>query len=161
MNILYFQKVSLIDMPGHVASVVYCQGCNRNCEYCHNPESIPQDVPGKIKWNEVISYLKTRLNQIDAVIFSGGEPTLQEDLLSCIEQCQDMGFKIGMHTNGDGPYYEAAAPLCDYILLSHYNNKKIEIAEQAKEVQLSKVIKDNFTGTWENKISSVSANIKK
>jgi len=154
MDILSFQETSLIDMPGCVSCVVYTQGCNRRCEYCHNPESIPTTA-GKVPWKDVLLYLTRRQGLIDAIVFSGGEPTLQKDLVEKIYFSKHLGFKIGLHTNGDGDQFETAAPLCDYILLSHYTEKKIKIAKQIRHVQLSTVI--NIDGLWENKIQELPA----
>jgi len=154
MNIASFQKVSLIDMPQYISSVIYTQGCNRACSYCQNPETIPQERQGQVAWLDIWNHLMTRLGKIDAVVFSGGEPTLQEDLIWKMEACKEKGFKIGLHTNGEGKYFEEVTPLCDYILLSHHNKEKIKIAQKAKHVQLSTVVKEN--GKWKNNIREVA-----
>ena len=151
MEIMGLQKTSMIDMPGCVSCVIFCQGCNRHCAYCHNPESISKTA-GTIKWKGVKEFLTKRKNILDAVIFSGGEPTLQKDLLSKISYCKKLGYKIGLHTNGEGSTFQQVASYCDYILLSHPNDKKYEIAKQAKKLQFSKVIK-NEKNEWYNKIT--------
>ena len=152
MDILSFQETSLIDMPGCVSCVVYTQGCNRRCEYCHNPESIPTTA-GKVPWKDVLLYLTRRQGLIDAIVFSGGEPTLQKDLVEKIYFSKHLGFNIGLHTNGEGIAFKQAAPLCDYILLSHSTPEKIVVAKQARSVQLSEVVW--LDGGWENKITDV------
>ena len=148
-----FQKVSLIDMPGSIACVIFAQGCNRKCDYCHNPESQDRDIKGQVPFSEVFGFLDRRKGLLDAVVFSGGEPTLQHDLAEKIGRCIKLGYKIGLHTNGEGLMYKYVTPFCDYVLLSHPTPEKIRIASYAKYVQLSRVIKVN--GNWENEITEI------
>ena len=140
-------------MPDCISCVVYAQGCNRNCEYCHNPESINRSILGSETWPNILNHLTKRQGLIDAVVFSGGEPTIQKDLVEKILCCKELNYKIGLHTNGDGDQFKTAAPLCDYILLSHYTEEKIKIVKQIRHVQLSTVI--NIDGLWENKIQEL------
>ena len=149
MQIAAIQGTSQIDYPGNVTTVIWTQGCNRRCEYCHNSYMIPIR-PTEMQWKDAREFLYPRKGFIDAVLFSGGEPTIQDDLTDCMTEIKEMGLKVAMHTNGDGPEYRFAAPLCSYILLSHYDIEKIEIGKQAGELWLSTVV--NVNGLWENKI---------
>lgn len=90
------------DYPGCLAAVVFCQGCPWRCGYCHNPHLIPRDN-GQLDWPTVMDFLRRRQGLLDAVVFSGGEPTLQDSLLSAIGEVRDLGFKIGLHTGGTYP----------------------------------------------------------
>ena len=111
MRIAQFQKNSFIDMPGYVACVVYTQGCNMNCKFCHNKALIPQvDPEYPVDWKEVISWLKTRQGLIDAVVFSGGEPTIQKDLINKMTDILQLGFALGLHTNGTGSEFHLVTP---------------------------------------------------
>ena len=152
MKIMAYQETSMLDFPGQITSIVFCQGCNRHCNYCHNPESIPQDVEGTISWSSILQHLKNRIGLLDAVTFSGGEPTLQPDLLEKILICQGLGYKIGLHTNGEGSEFSRVVQFCDYILLSHPTPEKIKLANEAASFQLSEVIKNEFD-KWENIIT--------
>ena len=91
------------DYPGYLAAVIFCQGCPWRCGYCHNPHLIPRHGDQPLEWSAVMSFLRRRQGLLDAVVFSGGEPTLQNDLQSAIDEVRDLGFKIGLHTGGTYP----------------------------------------------------------
>ncbi len=81
MKIGGLQKVSLIDYPGLICAIVFLQGCNFKCPYCHNPELVdPSLFQPCIKENDVLEFLDTRKGKLDAVTITGGEPTIQDDL---------------------------------------------------------------------------------
>ena len=156
MRIAQFQKNSMIDFPGAIACVVYTQGCNMACEFCHNKQLIPQIEPeNPVQWSDVLSFLRRRKNQIEAVVFSGGEPTIQLDLSNRILDVLDRSFKVGLHTNGTGEQFPSAAPLCDYILLSKFTKESINTAKQAGKLYLSTVTWDKEKNDWHNNIVSV------
>jgi pyruvate formate lyase activating enzyme len=97
-----------VDYPGELAAVVYCQGCPWRCPYCHNGHLVDgvkeeNDAAGQIEWPEVIRRLETRRGLLDAVVFSGGEPTAQLALAGAIAQVRALGFKVGLHTGGPYP----------------------------------------------------------
>jgi len=103
MKIGGFQKISLSDYPGKIASVVFTQGCNLRCPFCHNPELIDVNEPGKFELSEIIGYLKNNRKFIEAVVISGGEPTIQEDIISFIRQIKSMRYLVKLDTNGTNP----------------------------------------------------------
>lgn len=88
-----------IDYPGNLSAVLFCQGCPWRCGYCHNPLLQPFGR-GSISWDSVLEFLEERKGLLDAVVFSGGEPSMQIKLPVAMEQIQKMGFKIGIHTAG-------------------------------------------------------------
>lgn len=96
-------KLSTIDYPDMLSAVVFCQGCPWRCSYCHNQELLPVTGNEHINWHEIIEFLKQRKGLLDAVVFSGGEPTLQPGLVSAIQQVRALGFKIGLHSAGYSP----------------------------------------------------------
>ncbi len=98
-----FQKSSLIDYKGRIAAVVFLQGCNFLCPYCHNPELVFPKVFGLFREDEIISFLKTRINKLDGVVISGGEPTLHKKLPEFIEKIKELDFEIKLDTNGTNP----------------------------------------------------------
>ncbi len=74
-------KFTLIDFPGRPAAVVFTQGCNFRCRYCHNPELVyPHLFAEPVAEEEIYSFLKRRQGTLEGVVVSGGEPTLHEDL---------------------------------------------------------------------------------
>jgi pyruvate formate lyase activating enzyme len=91
------------DFPGCLAAVVFCQGCPWRCGYCHNPHLIPRHSDTQMDWPSVLSFLQRRQGLLDAVVFSGGEPTLQDSLESAIGEVRNLGFKVGLHTGGTYP----------------------------------------------------------
>ncbi|MBF0301569.1 MAG: anaerobic ribonucleoside-triphosphate reductase activating protein [Desulfamplus sp.] len=126
-NIGGFQKNTLIDFPGVVASLVFTQGCNFSCPYCHNPALIPFypfqtdshqtnlqknintqankyfETNQLINVNEIFAFLKKRKGLIDGVAITGGEPTFQTGLEPFCFRLKNMGLKVKLDTNGSRP----------------------------------------------------------
>jgi pyruvate formate lyase activating enzyme len=104
MKIGGFQKVSLIDYPGRISAVVFTQGCNFRCPFCHNPELVdPGRFEDLIPQKEILSFLERRRGRLDAVVITGGEPTMQPALVPFIIQLRSMGFQVKLDTNGALP----------------------------------------------------------
>ncbi len=98
-NIVGLQKNSFIDYPASISTVVFTPGCNMNCWYCHNCEIINQ-TEGTISVDDVLEFLRERVGFIDAVVVTGGEPTLQSELPAFFRAVKEMGFKTKLDTNG-------------------------------------------------------------
>ena len=98
-----FQPFAATDYPGKLAAVVFCQGCPWRCGYCHNPELIPARGPDERDFARILDWLKSRRGLLDAVVFSGGEPTAQAGLESAITAVRAYGFAVGLHTSGAYP----------------------------------------------------------
>jgi len=104
MRIGGLQKFSFIDYPGKTAAIIFTQGCNFKCSYCHNPQLVyPHLFQVSIPEEEIFAFLESRKNQLDGVVITGGEPTLQPDLTEFITKVKDMGFLIKLDTNGSNP----------------------------------------------------------
>jgi len=104
MKIGGLQKVSLIDYPGLICGIVFLQGCNFKCSYCHNPELVDSKLfQPCIKEKEVLDFLNTRKGKLDAVVITGGEPTIQDDLAIFIKKIKKMKFAVKLDTNGSQP----------------------------------------------------------
>ncbi len=98
------QKSTLIDFPKKIASIVFSQGCNFRCGYCHNPELLSLNIPKtNVSAEEVFSFLKTRKGKLDGVVVTGGEPTLQSGLYDFIKEIKAMGFLVKLDSNGSNP----------------------------------------------------------
>ncbi|AUG02720.1 anaerobic ribonucleoside-triphosphate reductase activating protein [Pseudomonas sp. 09C 129] len=95
--------LTTLDYPGLLACVLFCQGCAWRCRYCHNPQLIPPRGSEELDWCRVLSFLQRRQDLLDAVVFSGGEPTLQDGLPAAMDEVRAMGFRIGLHSAGIKP----------------------------------------------------------
>jgi len=104
MKIAGVQKNSFVDFPGKVAMVLFTPGCNLDCFYCHNRSIIREDGLRSL-WDpeEVFSLLGSRKKFLDAVVISGGEPTLQKGLEEFIGRIKELGFLVKLDTNGTRP----------------------------------------------------------
>jgi len=108
--------LTTIDYPGELAAVLFLQGCPWSCGYCQNSELLPRNNQNNIPWQTVISFLEKRNGLLDAVVFSGGEPTLQAGVMTAVEQVKAMGFKVGLHTAGIYPErLQKLLPLLDWV----------------------------------------------
>ena len=104
MNIGGLHTFSLSDFPEHPAAVVFCQGCNFRCPFCHNGHLLDfHQTDACLATREVLDFLATRQGQLQGVVISGGEPTLQGDLAGFMEEIKAMGYGLKLDTNGSQP----------------------------------------------------------
>lgn len=103
MKIGGLQPVTASDFPGRMAAIVFTQGCNFHCPFCHNSSLLAMDADTLISEDEVIEFLNKRRNLLDGVVISGGEPCLQDDLAGFCRKIKDMGFSVKLDTNGSRP----------------------------------------------------------
>lgn len=97
------QKSSLIDYPEKISAIVFTQGCNFNCPYCHNPELLKNSSENVIDESLLFSFLKSRVGKLDGVVITGGEPTLYFDLPEFVFKIKQLGFMVKLDTNGSNP----------------------------------------------------------
>ena len=110
------QAMTTLDYPDHLACVLFCQGCGWRCRYCHNPQLIPACGSEEKPWAEVLAFLEQRIGLLEAVVFSGGEPTLQSALPDAIAQVRALGYKVGLHSAGIKPkLFRQVLPLVDWV----------------------------------------------
>lgn len=100
LNIAGLIPFSVADWPGKITATVFLQGCPFNCDFCFNWQFIDSTVKGEIEWDDVLTLLLKRQGKLDAVVFSGGEPLRQRDTTRAIRQVKDLGFQVGLHTEG-------------------------------------------------------------
>jgi pyruvate formate lyase activating enzyme len=121
MKIGGLQRISLIDYPGRIGATVFTQGCNFRCPYCHNPELVDPGQYGPETPEEgVLAFLEKRRKKLEAVIVTGGEPTLQRDLDRFLKIVKDMGYLTKVDTNGSQPEVLARLirrKLVDYLAM--------------------------------------------
>lgn len=106
MKIAGYIKTSLIEWPGKISSVIFTLGCNFRCPFCHNADLVDPakfDKKMLLDKREVLDNLEKRKNWIDAVVITGGEPTLQTDLSKFLSRLKQMGFLTMLETNGTRP----------------------------------------------------------
>ena len=97
-------KFTLIDFPGHPAAVIFTQGCNFRCRYCHNPELVyPHLFTEPAPLEEILSFLQRRQGTLEGVVVSGGEPTLHDDLPAFMARIKAFGYAVKLDTNGTRP----------------------------------------------------------
>jgi len=109
------QPCTLLDYPNYLSAVIFCQGCPWSCRYCYNPHLQPF-MNTQYEWRKVLSFLATRRGRLEAVVFSGGEPLLQPDLIHAIHEVKRLGFKVALHSGGFSPYHFALVlPYVDWV----------------------------------------------
>jgi pyruvate formate lyase activating enzyme len=98
-------KQSLVDYPGEIAAVLFTQGCNLRCPFCHNPDLLikPKLMVKTIDIEEVLEFLQQRRGFLDGVVITGGEATLNQDLPADIARIKALGFLVKLDTNGSNP----------------------------------------------------------
>ncbi|MBU0647134.1 MAG: anaerobic ribonucleoside-triphosphate reductase activating protein [Patescibacteria group bacterium] len=116
------QKISLLDYPGYLAAIIFTQGCNFRCQFCYNPQLVlpisgdnfkytgfninndqSQEDHLEYKEDDLFVFLKSRVDKLDAVVITGGEPTIHKDLVDFIIKIKDLGFLVKLDTNGSNP----------------------------------------------------------
>lgn len=113
---------SAVDGPGN-RTAVFLQGCNFNCKYCHNPETIPCKSEEEAKWmeaEEVVAEVMKNVPFIRGVTFSGGECTLQKEfLMEVIPMFRGKGLSVLLDSNGslDFSKEEALVEMIDGVML--------------------------------------------
>jgi len=120
MIISGLQPCSFSDYPGKTAAVLFTQGCNFCCPFCHNGALLPRKNKGTLEVNDVFDFLKKRAGQLDGVVISGGEPTEQPDLPDFVGCIKELGFPVKLDTNGSNPFMVEkllSGKLIDYIAM--------------------------------------------
>lgn len=105
MKIGGYQKLTLIDYPGKIAATVFTVGCSFRCPFCHNPELVltSQLAIDENLEKEFFKFLKTRRDKLEGVCITGGEPTIQVDIVNFIKKIKALGFLVKLDTNGTRP----------------------------------------------------------
>jgi len=117
MRIGGFQKLTLIDYPGKIATTVFTVGCSFRCPFCHNPELVISSkflAKGKQE-KEFFEHLAKRKGKLEGVCITGGEPTIQPDIIEFIKKIKALGFAVKLDTNGTRP--DVVKKLLDLKLL--------------------------------------------
>lgn len=143
MEIAGFIVNSFVDYPENIASVVFTPGCNMNCWYCHNRDIISESKGGYDE-EKILAEIEQRKSFLDGVVITGGEPTLQKDLLAFAEKVKRLGLKVKLDTNGTNSAVikkMVQEGLVDYIAMDikapfeTYN--KVTIVKDIEEIKKS------------------------
>jgi pyruvate formate lyase activating enzyme len=174
-------KFSLINYPGKIACAIFTQGCPFRCGFCHNPELVLKEkfLP-RITEEEVFSFLEKKKDQLDGVVISGGEPTIQKDLIDFIKKIKKLNYFVKLDTNGIHPKIIQSLlddNLLDYIAMDikapfeKYNrvigiSTNIENIKKSIDIIINSDIDHEFRSTiisdvhTENDIISMAKQIK-
>jgi pyruvate formate lyase activating enzyme len=112
------QRVSLIDYPNKVASVLFTPGCNLRCGFCHNWRIASDPKPPFLQEAVALRILQSRKKYVDAVVVTGGEPTMHKELPKFLAKLKKRGFQVKLDTNGFYPnVLEECLAYVDYVAL--------------------------------------------
>lgn len=119
MRIAGYNPNSFVDYPSLISAVIFVEGCNLDCAYCHNKHIIKgtEDV---LNTEDVLSRIKLRKTFLDAVVISGGEPSIADrvGLFNLIAEIKKLGLKVKIDTNGtDAEFVRAIIPRVDFIAM--------------------------------------------
>jgi len=99
------ESCTLLDWPGRVSMVLFLQGCNLRCPWCHNPALLPvgerQEAGAQVA--QVVAQIRQAANLVDAVVISGGEATIHQSLPLLVGYLQSGGLRVKLETNGSKP----------------------------------------------------------
>ncbi len=123
---------TLIDYPDKTACIIWFTGCNMRCSYCYNPTIV--NGKGKLRYEDVLDFLKKRVNLLDGVVLSGGECTLHNSIIDFIRQIKSLGMLVKIDTNGSNPKMLSTLlknNLIDYVSLD-FKAPKLKFHEITK-----------------------------
>lgn len=155
MIIRGFQKLTLVDYPAHVGAILFLGGCDFRCPFCQNASLLDAGSEDALSEEDVFSYLKKRKGMLDGVVVTGGEPTVQSDLIPFLSSLKRLGYAVKLDTNGYRPHVMKDAVregVVDYIAMDIKNS----LDNYARTVGISNfdpaLIEDSLTFLLENHV---------
>lgn len=142
MIIKGIQKLTLLDFPSRVACTVFTAGCNFRCPFCHNASLVLGNEGDIIPTEELFAFLEARRGRLSGVCISGGEPTLQPDLIQFIRRVREMGYAVKLDTNGYRPEVLRellSEGLVDYIAMDIKTSRERYSAVAGVDIDVSKI----------------------
>jgi len=140
-----YQKLTLIDYPGKLATTVFTVGCSFRCPFCHNPELVDLSLHHEVKSEEeFFKFLKSRKGKLEGVCITGGEPTIQPDIISFIEKIKKLGFVVKLDTNGTHPEVVEEIfrlGIVDYVAMDIKHTKEKYALASGKKMDIKKIEK--------------------
>ena len=144
MSLVGLDKMSLLDYEDKISCVLFYKACNFRCPFCHNGLTV-LEAEDEILFDAAIDYLKSRKGLLDAVVFTGGEPTLEPNLKKHIQRVKELGFLIKLDTNGTNPEKVKDlidSNLLDYIAMDIKNSEeKYALTTGVKQVNMDNIKK--------------------
>jgi pyruvate formate lyase activating enzyme len=146
-----YQKLTLIDYPGKIATTVFTVGCSFRCPFCHNPELVfskssalgyPRAELLEDLEEEFFDFLKKRKGKLEGVCITGGEPTIQLDIVEFIEKIRKLGFLVKLDSNGSRPDVLKKildAKLVDYVAMDIKNTPAKYIRTAGSKVDIERI----------------------
>lgn len=136
-------KMSLVDFDDKISCTLFSAGCNFRCPFCHNSELVIKKPATFIPFADILDYLHKRVGIIDAVVITGGEPTLMPDLIEKIKTIRELGYLIKLDTNGSNPELLKKLvdeKLIDYVAMDIKNSpEKYDLTIGLEKYDLNKV----------------------
>ncbi|MDI5949966.1 anaerobic ribonucleoside-triphosphate reductase activating protein [Flavobacterium yafengii] len=126
---------TLLDYAHKSACILWFAGCNMRCLYCYNPEIVLGK--GTISFEKALTFLHSRKNLFDAVVFSGGECLLHKNSIQLITEVKKMGFLVKIDTNGSRP--EVLQQLLENQLIDY-----VALDFKAMPVHFEKITQSNL-----------------
>ncbi len=118
MKFCGLQKISLIDYPNKIASVLFTPSCNLRCGFCHNWRIAVDPQPPFLQENTAVELLEARKKYVDAVVVTGGEPCMHKELPKFLGKLKEKGFSVKLDTNGFFPdTLEECLGSVDYVAM--------------------------------------------
>lgn len=94
--------MSTLDYPGKISSVIFLHGCNFRCPFCFNFNLVTGKEYKEMSSEEILKKIAGFRDFIDAVVITGGEPTLQNIETLC-KGLKQTGLLVKLDTNGTNP----------------------------------------------------------
>ena len=152
MKIGGLQKLTLVDYPGKVAATVFLFGCNFKCGFCQNPDLVSPERVKRVEGQNQIpesvffEFLDSKIGLIDGICVTGGEPTINPDLIDFIKKIKAKGFLIKLDTNGSNPEMLEKLieeKLLDFIAMDIKTSIDVKVKSQKSKIKNY----DKATGT--------------
>lgn len=154
MEFVGIDKLSLLDYEDKISCVLFTKACNFRCPFCHNGLTVLESDE-IVTFDSILEYLESRKGILDAVVISGGEPTLMLDLIEKIKIIKQLGFLVKLDTNGTNPTLLKQLideKLIDYVAMDIKNSEeKYQLTTGCKCVDINQ-IKQSIAILMENKI---------
>ena len=156
IQIAGIENMSMVDYDDKIACTIFTHGCNFRCPFCQNSALVLSDSIPLLDANKILEQLEKRKGLLDAVCISGGEATLQQDLIPFIKKIRSLGFLVKIDSNGYNPpmlKYLIEHKLVDYIAMDVKGSTEIyaDICG-LKQINMIK-IKESISIIMESKIN--------
>lgn len=136
------ESFSKVDGPG-IRYVVFMQGCNLRCKFCHNPDTWGISGGKEISDEELVNRILKSKNYLKngkgGITFSGGEPLLQIDfLISVCKKLKENNIHVAIDTAGNFNIDDKKInELMEYVDLFLFDIKHIDNKEHKELVGVS------------------------